>query len=187
VQRLLPDGLRVDLFGGTAWVGIVPFRLEITLPRLPFVPWLSRFAEVNVRTYVIGPDGRRGIWFLSLDAARLAAVLVARKTYRIPYVWSRSTVHRDGTSVRYQTERRWPRQHDAALTVEVEPESVVVPNALTPLEQFLTCRWRLYSPAPLELPRRASGCSQHKSSIARGRCGGPDPLHFARRSYRRQV
>jgi uncharacterized protein YqjF (DUF2071 family) len=157
VQRLLPDGLRVDVFDGAAWVGIVPFRLDITLPRLPFMPWLSRFAEVNVRTYVVGPDGRRGIWFLSLDAAHLAAVLVARRTYRIPYVWSRSNVHREGRSIRYETERRWPRQHDAALTAEVKPESFVSPDAFSPLERFLTCRWRLYSPAPLELPARRIG------------------------------
>jgi uncharacterized protein YqjF (DUF2071 family) len=151
VQRLLPEGLCVDVFDGAAWVGIVPFQLEISLPGLPFVPWLSRFAEVNVRTCVVGPDGRRGIWFLSLDAARLASVLVARRTYRIPYVWSRSKVHRDGTSVRYETKRRWPRQR-AVLTAEVEPASFVAADAFSPLEQFLTCRWRLYSPAPLELP-----------------------------------
>jgi uncharacterized protein YqjF (DUF2071 family) len=152
VQRLLPDELRVDLFDGAAWVGIVPFRLEISLARLPFVPWVSRFAEVNVRTYVAGPDGRRGIWFLSLDAARLGPALVARKTYRIPYVWSRTKVHRDGTTVRYETERRWPRGRGAALTAQVEPNSFVPPDACSPLERFLTCRWRLYSPAPLELP-----------------------------------
>lgn len=152
VQRLLPDELRVDLFDDTAWVGIVPFRLEISLPRLPFVPWVSRFAEVNVRTYVVGPDARRGIWFLSLDAARLGAALVARKTYRIPYVWSRTKVDRDGTTVRYETERLWPRGSAASLTAQVEPNSFVPPDACSPLERFLTCRWRLYSPAPLELP-----------------------------------
>lgn len=157
VQRLLPEGLRADLFDGAAWVGIVPFRLEISLPGLPFVPWLSRFAEVNVRTYVVGPDGRRGIWFLSLDAARFVAVLLARRTYRIPYVWSRSNVHHEGTSVRYETERRWPGQKDAALTAEVEPQLFLPPDAFSPLEQFLTSRWRLYSPAPLTLPARQIG------------------------------
>jgi uncharacterized protein len=79
-------------------------------------------------------------------------VLVARRTYCIPYVWSSSTVHREGTSVGYTTERRSPRQRGAALTVKVEPLSFVTPEALTPLERFLTCRWRLYSLAPLELP-----------------------------------
>jgi uncharacterized protein YqjF (DUF2071 family) len=61
-------------------------------------------------------------------------------------------VHREGTSVGYTTERRSPRQRGAALTVKVEPLSFVTPEALTPLERFLTCRWRLYSLAPLELP-----------------------------------
>jgi len=55
------------------WVGLVPFRVVgLTLPQAASVPWLSRFAETNVRTYVIDETGRRGVWFFSLDAARLA-------------------------------------------------------------------------------------------------------------------
>ena len=79
VAQLLPPGLQVDTIDGAAWVGVVPFRLTIRAPGMPAVPWAGRFAEVNVRTYVRGPDGRRGIWFLSLDAARLGGVLLARQ------------------------------------------------------------------------------------------------------------
>jgi uncharacterized protein YqjF (DUF2071 family) len=149
VERVLPDGLEADTFDGHAWIGIIPFRLSVRIPGLPAAPWVSRFDEVNVRTYVRGPDGGRGIWFLSLDAARLGAVIVARWTYRIPYMWSQTTSARRGSRIRYRVRRRWPSTR-ADLDVTVERLGRVA--ELSALERFLTCRWRLYSPRPLGLP-----------------------------------
>ena len=77
VQRLLPPGLEVEPFEGEAWVGLVPFYMRVALPHTSSVPWLSRFCETNVRTYVRDEHGRSGIWFFSLDAARLGAVVAA--------------------------------------------------------------------------------------------------------------
>jgi len=149
VERVLPDGLEPDTFDGQAWIGIIPFRLTVRIPGLPAAPWASRFDEVNVRTYVRGPDGGRGIWFLSLDAARLGAVVMARRTYRIPYMWSQATSVERGSRIRYRVRRRWPATR-ADLDVTVESQGrVMEPSAL---ERFLTCRWRLYSPRPLGLP-----------------------------------
>ena len=37
---------------------------------------------------MVGPDGREGLWFFSLDAARLEPVLVARSAYALPYKWA---------------------------------------------------------------------------------------------------
>jgi uncharacterized protein YqjF (DUF2071 family) len=154
VAQLLPPGLRVDTMDGAAWIGIVPFRLTIRLPGTPTVPWAGRFAEVNVRTYVRGPDGRRGIWFLSLDAARLGGVLLARQTYRIPYVWAHTTATRRGSQVRYGSRRRWPGPRGASLSLQVRLGESVDPVDLDDLERFLMCRWRLYSPGRPTLPTR---------------------------------
>jgi uncharacterized protein YqjF (DUF2071 family) len=78
VQRLLPPSLRVHDLDGRAWVGLTPFLMEdVRTPLAPAPPWSASFPETNVRTYVVGPDGREGLWFLSLDAARLEPVLVA--------------------------------------------------------------------------------------------------------------
>ena len=71
VQRLLPPGLTVDTFDGAAWVGLVPFFMRVHTPGDRGVPWVSNFCETNVRTYARDREGRAGIWFLSLDAARL--------------------------------------------------------------------------------------------------------------------
>jgi Uncharacterized conserved protein (COG2071)/Phage integrase family len=102
-------------------VGVTPFLLEdLRTPVGPALPWFTSFPETNVRTYVVGPDGREGLWFFSLDAARLEPVLVARSTYALPYMWSAMTVERDGPVVRYRSRRRWPGPTPAASSVTLE-------------------------------------------------------------------
>ena len=145
VQRLLPTGLTVDAFDGRAWVGLVPFSMHVGLPGTPSPPWAGRFAETNVRTYVTDRFGRPGIWFFSLDAARLGAVLTARSTYRLPYFWSRMRVTRDGDVVRYDCTRGWPGPRGARSRVEVEIGDAYAADELTELDHFLTARWRLFS------------------------------------------
>ena len=58
VQRLLPGGLRVDTFGGAAWVGLVPFFMRVSTPGGTALPWAGNFCETNVRTYVTAAAGR---------------------------------------------------------------------------------------------------------------------------------
>jgi uncharacterized protein YqjF (DUF2071 family) len=145
VQRLLPDGLTVEPYDGAAWVGLVPFRMVVRAPYGPPVPWASTFPETNVRTYVTGPDGRTGVWFLSLDASRLGAVAVARAAFRLPYFWSRMRVGRRGDVVRYISSRRWPGPYGARNVVEVEAgEPVPEP---TGFENYLTARFSLWDPS----------------------------------------
>lgn len=167
VQRLLPPGLTVDTCEGSAWVGLVPFYLRVGLPQMPPVPWLSQFAETNVRTYVRDANGDRGIWFFSLDAARLGAVVTARATYRIPYFWSRMRVDREGDIVRYECRRRWPGPRGASSRAEIEIGPAFAADELTELDHFLTARWALYS-APRFGLRRAEAAHD------------PWPLHRGR-------
>jgi uncharacterized protein len=85
VQRLLPSGLEVETWDGAAWVGLVPFYMRVATPAGHRVPWLSNFCETNVRTYARDRAGQSGVWFLSLDAARLPAVVTGRYSpYRLP-------------------------------------------------------------------------------------------------------
>jgi uncharacterized protein len=145
VQRLLPDGLTVETMDGSAWVGLVPFFLRVGLPRVPSVPWLSRFAETNVRTYVRSRDGARGIWFFSLDAARLGAVVTARSTYRLPYFWSQMTIDHSGSTITYRSRRRWPQPSGVRSEAVVEIGEPFRPDELTDLDHFLTARFALFS------------------------------------------
>jgi len=141
VAALLPPGLDVDTFDGSAWVGLIPFTMRgIGLARGPGVPYLGSFSEVNVRTYV-RRGGRPGVWFFSLDVDRFLPAAVARLTYRLPYCWGRSRHERRCDTLTTVVRRRWPsRVPDSSLVVAmgdaVEPDD---------LDVFLTARWGLYS------------------------------------------
>ena len=86
----MPAGVVPDEFDGSAWVGLIGFRMQgAGLGRGPGIPYFGSFNEINVRLYSRDTDGTRGVVFLSLDATRLAVVLAARAA-GIPYVWSRA-------------------------------------------------------------------------------------------------
>ncbi|MDH3307231.1 MAG: DUF2071 domain-containing protein [Acidimicrobiia bacterium] len=141
----LPEGLEPDLFDGSAWLGLVPFSMRnIRLPWSPPLPWLSSFPETNIRTYVIGPQGP-GIYFYSLDINRLLPALVARWTYRLPYMWAKMQIDREPGRVSYEGARRWPGPTGAGSRVVVEIGEAIPPEAVSEQEHFFTARWGLYS------------------------------------------
>jgi uncharacterized protein len=146
VQRLLPPSLAAHTFDDRAWVGLTPFLLEdLRTPVAPAPPWFTSFPETNVRTYVRGPDGREGLWFLSLDAGRLEPVLAARSAYALPYMWAEMAVERDGAIVRYRGRRRWPGPTPAVSRIAVEVGGPLEAEALRELDNYLTDRWQLYT------------------------------------------
>lgn len=143
VAGLLPDGLSVDTSGGTAWVGLVPFVMRrLRLPGTPALPWLSTFPETNVRTYVTGPRGP-GVWFCSLDAARLGGVLVALGGYGLNYRWARMRAARRGDELRFWSRRRWPGPNGAHALVGVRVAEPI--RSLDATDRFLVNRWGLYT------------------------------------------
>src|ERR1700722_18032002 len=146
VQRLLPSGLEVETCDGAAWVGLVPFYMRVATPGGRRGRWVSNFCETNVRTYVRDRGGRSGIWFFSLDASRLGAVLTARATpYRLPYFWSSLRLSERDHQIAYLSERRWPDPRPATSRVRIGIGAPIEPADVTALEHFLTARWMLFS------------------------------------------
>src|SRR5438552_7817714 len=132
IQRLLPAGLMVDTCEGSAWVGLAPFEIRgLRPPGTPAIPWLSNFLETNVRTYAIGPDGSRGVWFFSLDAAHLLAVMGARLSYGLPYFSATMQLRWQGGVVSYTSHRKWPRSISEFSEIVVEPGRRFAPEELT--------------------------------------------------------
>lgn len=166
VQRLLPDGLQVDPFAGRAWVGLVPFFMHVATAGGRQAPWVSRFCETNVRTYVRDGEGRAGIWFFSLDAARLSAVAVARTTYRLPYFWSAMEIAGTEGEISYTCRRRLPGPRDATSEVRISIGDRYTAAELDERDHFLTARWILFS------------VSGRRYRLARA-CHQPWPLHRA--------
>ena len=146
VQQLLPQGLTIETFDGRAWVSLVPFQMRVTLPndriRLPFI---GRFPETNVRTYVTAPDGSQGIWFFSLDAGSALATFGGRVGYRLPYMWSDMAIVSSPDSIAYDCRRRLPGPKGAASNVTTSIGATYEPKDLSELDHWLSARWRLYS------------------------------------------
>jgi hypothetical protein len=157
LRRLLPAGVEQDVFGGSAWVGLVPFTMTRVRPLgLPF-PTAHAFHECNVRTYVT-VGGVPGVWFFSLDAASRLAVHGARLSWGLPYFHSRITLARDGGRIDYSVRRRGNAAARCDLSWEVgQPMPPATPESL---EWFLTERYCLY------VPRRRGG-------LCRGRIWHP--------------
>jgi len=144
LRAVVPDAISIDTFDGHAWIAVTPFevtglRLRGTLP----VPILSRFPEINVRTYVT-VEGRPGIYFFSLDAASALAVAGARATYHLPYFRSRMVVHRVGEEIRYASTRVG---NAASLRLRYRPTGKPFLPRKGTLEHFLTERYCLYTVA----------------------------------------
>ena len=144
VQALLPPGITVETYGGVAWVGLVPFEMrDVRIGPSPVIPWLGNFLEINVRTYVTGPDGSRAVWFFSLDVPSATIVAVARGAFALPYCWARTSHLRDGNRHVYRTERRWPRGDTGHSEMRFTVGDRIDEHAVGPLEHFLSARWAL--------------------------------------------
>jgi uncharacterized protein YqjF (DUF2071 family) len=140
VQQLLPVGVSADEWDGTSWVGLIAFRLEdATLLGGPPVPYFGSFTEVNVRLYGVDEDGRRGVVFLSLEAARLAAVLAARAGFSIPYFWSATTMAQAEGLIGYASRRV---VGTGSSRIVARPTDEPADDALS---RFLTARWGLFT------------------------------------------
>ena len=144
IQRRLPDGLRVDLRDGDAWIGIVPFLMSnVRLRGLFPVPGTTRFAELNVRTYVT--DGTRpGVWFFSLDAASRLAVRGARTLFHLPYFDARMCLS-DDDPIDYESERTHRGSAPARFRATYRAAGDARTFGPGSVERWLTERYCLYA------------------------------------------
>ena len=167
VAPLLPAGTRPDVHEGATFVGLIPFRMErIGVLGSPGIPYLGSFAETNVRLYSVDEQGRRGVVFRSLDADRLVPVLTARWAARLPYLWSRMRIERDGNVRVYSSRRRWPGPRRARSSVRLRiGERIPEPHTLA---RFLSARWGLHRPGcrgPLYWPNEHREWHLHRAEL----------------------
>ena len=146
LRPIIPSALEVDMFDGQAWLGVVPFGMDRVYPRRTFpVPWLSRFLELNVRTYVRVGD-RPGVYFFSLDAANPVAVEVARRWYQLPYYHAHMSLrHGRHNRLVYHSYRTHPGAAPAEFKASYRPTGPVALAKPGSLEAWLTERYCLYT------------------------------------------
>ena len=144
LRPLVPRELELDLRDGSTWVAVTPFWMSGVRGRFsPPLPFLYKFCELNVRTYV-RYNGVPGVYFFSLDAASFPAVLGARITYRLPYFHAAMLIRSTGESFEYTSTRlQMPRPAD--FHARYAPTSPPRVREKDSLEYFLTERYCLYT------------------------------------------
>ena len=161
LRPLIPRELELDLFEGTAYVGLIPFRMCGIRPvGLPAVPRLSRFCETNVRTYVHYKGQAPGVWFFSLDAANALAVRIARGWFHLPYHYSRMYLEHERPArgrtrddlqelvehpILYAGVRRYFEPIPASYVIRAQPVGLPKPAVPRTIEHFLVERYILYT------------------------------------------
>lgn len=187
----IPDGLEIDQFDGTAYVAVVPFRMEGVMRRpLPDLPWISAFPELNVRTYVTH-NGKPGVYFLSLDATNPLAIWAARTFFYLPYRRARMRVQRNAARITYASQRT---SKEAELRGWYAPNCDPFESTPGTIEHWLTERYCLFANnkrgrisctevhhAPWPLQTAQADFSSNSMLTANGLpCDGPPALlHYA--------
>ncbi len=145
LRALVPAALELDTFEGQAWLGLVPFRMtDVRLRGTPPLPGLSRFPEMNVRTYVVA-NGIPGVYFFSLDAGSALAVALARRFFHLPYFHARMRSVRFGESIEYESYRLRPRAPAAQFVASYRPLSAATYAQRGTRDYWLTERYCLYT------------------------------------------
>ena len=197
----LPNGMEVDTFEGSAWLGVVPFWMDQVRTRVwgeasISVPGATSFPELNLRTYVRSRiTGLPGVFFFSLDASSPLAVLGARIKFHLPYFWSRMrlTNDSDGT-IRYSSTRLLSRQSARFKGTYRSLGPPAPPSAPGTLAHFLTERYCLFTghrgrilvghihhlPWPLEPAEARMEVNELPQASGIPLSAIPPVLHFAR-------
>lgn len=145
IAHLLPPGLAIDTFDGSAWVGVVPFWMDrIRFRGMPLIPGANHFPELNLRTYVRERHSNMaGVFFFSLDAANPAAVAVARTVFKLPYYWAHMSIDtKDEREFSYQSTRLLTLKN---VRFRATYRSLQQPSTGGGVETFLTERYCLYT------------------------------------------
>jgi uncharacterized protein YqjF (DUF2071 family) len=140
LRQVVPAELELDLYEGTAYVGVVPLVMRDIRPS-----WWPRllafnFLETNVRTYVVC-QGQPGVYFFSLEANSRLAVLAARASFGLPYYHARMQMEQSGDVIDYLSRRT---SNGALHQVRYQVGEALGASRSGSLEHFLLERYLLF-------------------------------------------
>ncbi len=144
VESHLPDALELDTFDGEAWLSVVPFTNVDVRPRVFPAGTGLRLPELNLRTYVVHDDVP-GVYFFSLDAEGILAVLGARLFHHLPYYYAAIDLVEDDGEIQFTSRRRHPGARPVHLRARYEPTGERFHAEPGTRAHFLTERYRYYT------------------------------------------
>jgi uncharacterized protein YqjF (DUF2071 family) len=184
VRPRVPEELEIEEHDGSAWVSVQFFRVRALRARgaLP-VPGISNFLQLNVRTYVRGPDGLPGVWFFSIDASSRLAAIGVRRIYHVPAFHARMTLEPVGEWQEAECVR--VGEPGRVFSARYRATGETFHAKLGSLEFFLTERYRIFaadSAAEMHHDRWMLSPAEAEvdlASIAPFTLGEPRCCHFA--------
>lgn len=136
LRKLVPEQLIIDTFEDGAYISIVAFTMQQIRPRnLPAVKVISDFEEVNVRTY-INNDGKKGVYFLNIEAAKKLSAYIAKALSGLPY--EKSQMKRTGSQFQSVNKRK-------GFHLSANFDIQAIHSTKTALDKWLTERYCLYA------------------------------------------
>ena len=164
-------------------------------PGLNWLPGVSAFPELNVRTYVVH-EGKPGVWFFSLDAASMLAVQAARLGFHLPYFYAHMRCEEREGWIHYESERDHSGVQSGSFVGRYRPVGEVYHSAPGTLEAWLTERYCLYAanrngqirrgeihhvPWPLQRAEAETQTCTVTQAWGIELVGQPETLHFVKR------
>lgn len=140
----IPPELELDVYDGTAWIGLVLFQVKDMHPRqLPALPWFRSYLQVNVRTYVTY-NGRGGVYFFTLDVEKWPARAFGKMLYSLPFRKAKIKMEKRGQDV-YFVNRWEKKQWSEELVCTYTPVSSLFSPKASTLDDWLIERYCLWS------------------------------------------
>lgn len=135
LRKLVPDKFKIDKIDNNCYISLVAFTMEKIRPRiLPSISFISDFAEINIRTY-IDNNGRKGVYFLNIEAEKTLSTFIAKQLSGLPY--EKSNIKRTDKHFISKNSKK-----DFSFDAEFETQSIKVNK--TELDKWLTERYCLY-------------------------------------------
>ena len=140
----IPQNLQLDLYEGTAWIGIVFFQVKgMRLRSMPALPWLSSYLQLNVRTYVTC-NGLPGVYFFSLNVDSKFACLMAKTVYSLPFRRANMKMDKQGDYINMVSVRK-KGQFPEELSCSYTPVSSVFQAQINTFDHWLLERYCLWN------------------------------------------
>jgi uncharacterized protein YqjF (DUF2071 family) len=144
IQSLLPRCLELDCYENTPWISFVLYNITNSRLRgFPPIPPFSSLPGLNIRTYVTY-KGIPGIYFFSLDAPQLSAVLGAKWTTGLPYRFAKMNYKKEIDTIEFSSSFLGSRGEEN-FHVVYNPSSYMYEADPDNLDYWLLERYRMYS------------------------------------------
>jgi uncharacterized protein len=109
LKNYVPPCFNLDLYGGYAWITVVPFQfLSFQIRGFPNLSLPRPLNEINVRTYV-SYKGMKGVYFFHLDVQSRLIAWGAGSIIPLPFHYARIMMVKDGNYLMITSRRNEKR------------------------------------------------------------------------------